>query len=152
MSAIGKVQIQSNRRKYTDLRIIKYSEVQEFYKLNTLYVLIASEFVTFFFLENLLLRKCCTFPETVRSPAITFIPLHTPHFTFNSSMALLPASLFNSAKKEHKQTQVKQILSKKKKKKTEKIRKGESYLYQRLPALSSDVHFEKLFLLCGFSL
>ena len=42
--------------------------------------------------------------------------LHTPHFTFNSSMALLPASLFNSAKKENKQTQVKQILSKKKKK------------------------------------
>ena len=90
-------------------------------------MLIASEFVTFF-LENLLLRKCSTFPETVRSPAITFIPLHTPHFTFNSSMALQPASLFNSAKKEHKQMQVKQILSKKKKK-TEKIRKGESYLY-----------------------
>ena len=35
-------------------------------------------------------------------------------------MALVPASLFNSAKKEHKQTQVKQILSKKKKKKTQK--------------------------------
>ena len=86
-------------------------------------MLIASEFVTFFFLENLLLRKCCTFLETVRSPAITFVSLHTPHFTFNSSMALLPASLFNSAKKENKQTQVKQILSKKKKKKHRKDQK-----------------------------
>ena len=44
------------------------------------------------------MRKCCTFPETVRSPAITFFPLHAPHFTVNSSIALLPASLFNSAK------------------------------------------------------
>lgn len=62
-----------------------------------MYILTASV-VLIVLIEYLLLRKCCTFPETVRSPAITFFSLHTPHFTFNSSMALLPASLFSSAK------------------------------------------------------
>ena len=87
-----------------------------------MYMLIA--FVISFFIEYLdylLMRKCCTLPETVRSPAITFFPLHTPHFTVNSSIAQLPGSLFNSAKNNTNKRKFKQIYNKRERKKKGKI-------------------------------